>query len=408
MRIITMAIIKKIIHFFESDYHFRTTLLAGLIFLFQSGCNYEQSDPLRNMTDPLNGWKVTSSGLWIRNNLTEISALKTGPFLRLADGSILTAENNSKCISVNEGYFWTSNPFFAEPEKYSIGERALIKTSKGVIIIAFYNTMEMANWNWQTDIHDSPDAILPTYVVRSLDDGKTWQNLQKLHNEWTGAIRDILETDNGSIVFTSMMMQHNPGHHSVVTYTSKDDGLTWLRSNIIDIGGVGHHGGVTEATIELLQDGRIWMLMRTNWGYFWEAFSEDEGLTWKDFRATDIDASSAPGLLNRMKSGRLVLVWNRYYPEGRTSYPMTGGDNNWSEVPVSNHREELSIMFSSDDGISWTKPVVIAKVNPIASYTGINNRISYPYLFEAHPGVLYVTTGQGNLKIVLNENDYNL
>jgi len=272
--------------------------------------------------------------------------------------------------------------------------------------MAFYNTKEMANWNWRTDIHDSPDAILPTYVVRSLDDGKTWQNLQKLHDDWTGAIRDILETGDGSIVFTSMMMQHNPGHHSVVTYTSKDDGLTWLRSNIIDLGGVGHHGGVTEATIELLHDGRIWMLMRTNWGYFWEAFSEDDGLTWKDFKATNIDASSAPGLLNRMQSGRLVLVWNRYYPEGRLYYPLTGGDNNWSEVPVSNHREELSVMFSDNDGGSWSKPVVIAKVSPVASYNQIDNRISYPYLFEVRPGVLWITTGQGNLKIVLNEEDF--
>jgi hypothetical protein len=402
-----MFIKKNLVVSSTSPYFYSlSTFLIGLYLLLLSGCKPEKQGTGRSMYDDPEGWKIASSGLWIRNNLLEIAALKTGPFIRLADGSILTAESNRICISTNEGYFWTNYPVFAEPDKYTIGERALIRTSKGVIIMAFYNTKEMANWNWRTDIHDSPDAILPTYVVRSLDDGKTWQNLQKLHDDWTGAIRDILETGDGSIVFTSMMMQHNPGHHSVVTYTSKDDGLTWLRSNIIDLGGVGHHGGVTEATIELLHDGRIWMLMRTNWGYFWEAFSEDDGLTWKDFKATNIDASSAPGLLNRMQSGRLVLVWNRYYPEGRLYYPLTGGDNNWSEVPVSNHREELSVMFSDNDGGSWSKPVVIAKVSPVASYNQIDNRISYPYLFEVRPGVLWITTGQGNLKIVLNEEDF--
>src|SRR5690606_20053438 len=119
----------------------------------------------------------------------------------------------------------------------------------------------------------------------------------------------------------------NPGHHTTVTYTSKTNGLNWIRSNVIDLGGVGHHSGAMEATIEQLRDGRIWMLIRTNWGVFWEAFSENEGLTWKQFRPTDIDASSTPGLLTRLKSGRLFLVWNRKLPVGieECDFPFSGG-----------------------------------------------------------------------------------
>jgi len=352
------------------------------------------------------GWKITSTGFWIRENITELNNLKTGPFVRLADGSLLTAEGASSLISNDEGYTWTSYPVFADHAKYAIGEKALIRTSHGIIIMAFYNTAEMSEFIWQTDIHDCPGAILPTYAVRSLDGGKTWQDLQKLLAEWTGSIRDMIETKDGNIIFTSMMMQHNPGHHSVVTYTSKDDGKSWLQSNIIDLGGVGHHGGVTEATIEQLTDGRIWMLMRTNWGFFWEAYSENEGLLWKDIKATAIDASSAPGQLTRMQSGRLVLVWNRYYPEGKTEYPLTGGDNNWSEVPVSNHREELSIMFSDNDGKTWSNPRVIARITAVAKATGVNKTLAYPYLFEKKPGTLWITTGQGALRISLNEKNY--
>jgi len=351
------------------------------------------------------GWKITTSGFWIRDKISDLNKLRVGPFIRLSDNDIITVEGEKSLISSDEGYTWKEYPVFTEPGKYTIGEHALIRTSKGIIILAFYNLAEKANWNWDTDIHDSPGAILPTYAVRSLDGGKTWQNLQKLHDEWTGSIRDIIETVNGNIVFTSMMMQHTPGHHAVVTYTTKDDGVSWIRSNIIDLGGIGNHGGVMEATIEQLHDGRIWMLMRTNWGYFWEAFSEDDGLIWKDFKATNIDASSAPGILSRMQSGRLVLIWNRYYPEGKNEYPLTGGDNNWSEVPVSNHRGELSIMFSDDDGLSWSKSLVIAKVTAISSITKTNNQISYPYFFEAKPGLMWITTGQGGLRIALYEKD---
>lgn len=156
-------------------------------------------------------------------------------------------------------------------------ERAILSTSNGVIVLAFMNLKERANWDWQEEISDSPGARLPTYTVRSLDGGKTWQDVQKLHNEWTGAIRDMIETENGNIVFTSMMMWHHPGHHTVLTYKSGNEGKTWERSNIIDLGGIGHHSGVTEATLESLPQGKLWLLMRTNWGTFWEAFSTDDG-----------------------------------------------------------------------------------------------------------------------------------
>ena len=345
--------------------------------------------------------KITSTGFWIPDQVKEITGLKMGPFVRLADGGILTVDDTKSFISKDEGKTWTGYPIFSQPNKFSIRpERALIRTRSGAIILAFANDKETANWNWKKEISDSPGAILPTYAVRSLDGGKTWQDVQKLHDDWTGAIRDIIETKDGNVVFTSMMMRHNPGHHAVVTYTSKNDGKSWIRSNVIDLGGIGHHGGVTESTLEQLKNGRLWMLLRTNWGKFWQTFSDDEGLTWKEFKPTNIDASSAPGALKRLQSGRLVLVWNRYYPEGKKEFPLSGGDGQWSEVPVSNHRQELSIMFSNDDGKSWTQPVVISRTMKKGT------QISYPYLFEAKPGEVWITTMFGELRIRLNEKDF--
>lgn len=346
--------------------------------------------------------KMTSNGKWIPNNAEELQGLKMGPFVRLQDGSILTVDGSGTqmgencCISMDEGRTWAEYPIFANPSNYAIRpERALLQTRKGVTILAFSNNREMSGGDWNEKIHDMPGAILPTYTVRSTDGGKTWKDLQKLHDSWTGAIRDIIETRDGNIIFTSMMMQHDPGRHSVVTYTSKDEGRSWIRSNVIDLGGVGHHAGVTEATIEQLSDGRIWMLMRTNWGKLWEAYSEDEGLTWKLFNWTGIDASGSPAMLQRLQSGKLVLVWNRMYPEGKTEYPLSGGDGHLSEVPASFHRDELSIMFSGNDGKSWSQPVVIARKG-----------MAYPYVFEANPGELWITTMQGGLRIKLNEKDF--
>ena len=260
------------------------------------------------------------------------------------------------------------------------------------------NMRDMSAFNWDTKTSDAPGARLPTCVVRSTDGGKTWEEPLRLHDDWTGAIRDITQTPKGTIVFTSMMLRHNPGRHTVLTYASKDDGKTWTPSNVIDLGGAGNHGGVTEATLEPLRDGRIRMLMRTNWKVFWDVYSDDDGLSWRTMGPSMIDASSAPGLLDRLASGRLVLIWNRYFPEGQNTYPLMGGDNQWSEVPVSNHRREMSIMFSDDDGKTWSKPVVFARHKA--------DRLAYPYLFEAKPGELWLTTMYGDLRLKLHEKDF--
>ena len=345
--------------------------------------------------------RITSTGYWIPKNVEEIKGLKPGPFVRLADGAVLTVDSNQTYLSRDEGRTWKAYSLIADTAKFNISPVAIIRTSRHVIIISFVNLKEMANWNWQNDIHDSPGAILPTYAVRSLDGGKTWQDMQKLHEDWTGSDRDIIETRDGSIVLTSMIMRHHPGHHTVLTYTSKDEGKTWTASNIIDLGGSGNHSGVMESTLVQLRDGHLWMLMRTNWGNFWQTFSNDDGLTWKEVGPTSIDASAAPGILKRLQSGRLVLVWNRLFPEGKMAYPLHGGDGNLSELPASWQRDELSIMFSGDDGKTWGKPVVIARV------TKKETQLSYPSIFEAKPGEISITTSfRSKLGIKLYEKDF--
>jgi sialidase-1 len=351
--------------------------------------------------------KITVNGYWIHDKAEEMRGLKSGPFVRLANGDLLTVDMNNSCISKDDGKTWKEYPIFVDTGRFDIRiERVLLRTRSGVVILAFANGKEMANWNWQDSIADSPGATLPTYAVRSLDEGKTWQAPQKLHDEWTGANRDIIETKDGNIVLSTMMLQHNPAHHAVVTYTSKTNGLNWVRSNLIDLGGVGSHGGVSEATIEQLNDGRLWMLMRTNWGRFWEAYSNNDGLSWGNFKPTKIDASSAPGMLKRLKSGRLVLVWNRVYPEGKKEYTLMGGDGIYSEVDHSNHREELSIMFSDDDGKKWSNPVVLARITEQSKV----KRLSYPRVFEARPGEIWITTTYsafaGELSVKVMEKDF--
>lgn len=346
---------------------------------------------------------IHSGGITLHRGVEEMPGLKMGPFVRLGNGNLLTVEQSGALISGDEGETWQARPMFPNGEaqggkQYSISnERAVYRTREGQIIVAFMNLAEK-RWTWSEALGDAPGARLPTYVVRSTDDGQTWETPQKLHDEWTGAIRNMIETRDGAIVFTSMMMRHNPGRHAVLTYRSVDGGQTWRPSNVIDLGGAGHHDGALEPVIVQRNDGKLWMLIRTNWLTFWTAESNDDGKSWHPHGPSGIAASSAPAMITRLQSGRLMLLWNRPYAEGKSSHPLVGGDRQWSAVPVSNHRAELSLAFSGDDGKTWTAPVVIARKR--------GSWISYPYVFEAKPGEIWVTTMQGGLRVKLREQDF--
>ncbi|KAF5030797.1 BNR repeat-like domain protein [anaerobic digester metagenome] len=233
-----------------------------------------------------------------------------------------------------------------------------------------------------------------------------------MHDDWTGAIRSIIETKNGTVVFTAMKLLHNPGRHAVLTYSSKDNGATWTASNVLDnASSKGHHSGLMESTVLQLNDGRLWHLIRTNWDYIYESFSSDEGLTWNTPKKTDFDASSSPHSLIRLQSGRLILVWNRLYPEGKTYSPRFGGerDPNLSEVAASWMRHELSISFSDNDGKTWTTPRVIARYKDYTqpeNNTDSSKWISYGHVVELNPGIIMITTESGGLRITFNELDF--
>lgn len=306
----------------------------------------------------------------------EMPDLKLGPFVRLPDGGLLTAEEKSSFVSYDNGKTWKEYRIFTEDEPFQIKpERVIMRLNSGTLLLVMNNwAVEKIHWNHKTN-KPFPDMHRPTYLLRSFDDGKTWSKPQLLYGGYNGSLRDAIQLKDDTVVIMGQELIYEEGRNSSRAYVSTDDGVNWTKAHLLDVGSEkGDHSGTIEGTLVQLNDGRIWTLLRTYHGWFYEAFSEDNGLNWtpRPPAKSKIRSTGSPGMIKRLADGRLILIWNAIPNKGFV------------------RREELSVAFSSDEGKTWTPPLVIAK-NP-------SGRVSYPYMFESKPGVLWITTMQGNFR----------
>ncbi|OGV81817.1 MAG: hypothetical protein A3K19_26495 [Lentisphaerae bacterium RIFOXYB12_FULL_65_16] len=337
---------------------------------------------------------VEDDGRWVHPLCQPLAATRHGPFVELSDGSLGTIDEQGLRSSRDEGATWTdATPVCAGVPPTEPAAHYVVRTRAGVLVMLY---LDMGNWkfSWDDAVGEpKDDCRLELWVVRSEDGGKTWVDRQRVLDGYNANFFGFIETRTGRLVACVEHLVTNPGHWVALSLFSEDAGKTWKRSNLIDVGGHGHHDGATEPTLAELSDGRLLMLIRTNLDRFWQAFSEDGGRYWRTIEPTQIDASSSPGHLLRLRSGRLALAWNRVRAAGsdpgrplcRALSALEMKPTPASEVVASWFREELSLAFSTDDGRTWTEPLVIARQK--------GGQLSYPYLFERRPGELWALAG---------------
>ena len=316
--------------------------------------------------------------------------------VRLADGNILTVAGNTVMVSEDDGKSWCEKgPVYTGPPPGIPDGGLLLRTQNDWVVMIYVDTGSFI-WNWNDETRSADqNAKLDVWAIRSPDGGKTWLDRQRIMEGYCGALISMIQMSRGAIVAPVQILLRNPDRHAMTSYMSEDDGLTWSHANIIDVGGNGHHDGAMEATIAELTNGSLLMLIRTNFDYFWESFSTDQGRSWRILQKTALDASSAPGYLLRLASGRLCLVWNRLQASDGAPPPRRSGQ--YSEAEASWFRDELSIAFSDDEAQSWTEPQIVATKD-------VRPHPCYPSMFEHSPGLIWVAAG--TMKFSLKEADF--
>lgn len=232
---------------------------------------------------------------------------------------------------------------------------------------------------------DRPGEILDIWHVRSLNDRKRWDTPKRI---WVGRGDDLLsgiQLVSGRLLlpfsFENSRTWENRGggffdftyvgDYSVNVLYSDDDGETWRSSNedlSVETPDLFTYGANEPVALQL-KDGRVWMLIRTERGRFYESFSDD-GSKWSRPQPSSLISSDAPAALLRLKDGSILLFSNAClrYPYGYGGrYVLHGAisrdeGKNWlgyrevARDPTRNEPESLQ----EDYGIGYTFPTLLA------------------------------------------------
>ena len=208
-------------------------------------------------------------------------------------------EGDVDCWASKDGVFWEKrgNPTPNDPGTVRMNVAAGRAVNGDHVVLCSA---------WQM----KPRRVLPAWVSRSSDGGRTWNVIKQFPSAepgWTEFVPfgPIVPGADGRLHTTcySRGLKDVSARH-VWHFTSKDDGRTWQRGSVI---GPNHN----ETSIFHLEGKRWLAAARTNPLYRIELFrSEDDGLTWKGAEPITQTRELNAHLL-RLKDGQILLSYGK-------------------------------------------------------------------------------------------------
>ena len=216
-----------------------------------------------------------------------------------------------------------------------------------------------------------------TWCVRSEDYGRHWGELYEIpmnHRYTCGKCHRAVRLPSGTLLLGyswdvpceqgRTLQEEGQMDLRAGVMRSTDNGLTWTNGGDTTATYERLNGGAVSGTDEpalvVLDDGSVYMLMRTGAKALYEAHSTDEGLTWHDIQPSPLRGTNAPAALGRFEAGGHKGIWCVW-------------DNAADRFP-------LCAAASFDGCKTWTAPRDIG-----FPYTG---QASYPSCEQAPDGTL--------------------
>ena len=275
-------------------------------------------------------------------------------------------------VSTDAGSRW-SEPrvaFSYEAGMGSVGNPFPLATPDGVLHVLAVRFHKLGgDWAKESKSH----SVVVHYS--SPDAGQTWEGPHPVNfgKTYTGALNSAISLLSGRLLLAlSCPSDRFGGRSSCVSTCSDDNGETWQTGGqelIVPDGDQPGHPGALEPVLLELMDGRVWMIIRTQTGYFYEAFSDDKGSTWSEPAKTRFQAPNAPGAVCRLDNGNVLFCWNDL-----SRYPSDASGSK---------RQYLHIALSTDDGQTFGPSVEVARRRENEAE---DTNVAYPYLTPTADG----------------------
>ena len=223
-----------------------------------------------------------------------------------------------------------------------------------------------------------------------------WTLPESIWRGYTGSVNSVIQTREGRIILpfaylTSRVWSDRgegpdafwyAGQYNTTVVYSDDNGESWEVSPSelkVQTPSIGRYGAVEPVVLQL-QDGRVWMLIRTQTGRFYESFSKD-GNVWSQPKPTRLISSDSPAGIVRLPDKRIVLIWNKCL---RFPYALGG-------------RHVLHAAISEDEGKTWIGSREVARdpLRHLPPPPDGDHGTAYPYPLALKEGKVVMVTGQG-------------
>ena len=251
-----------------------------------------------------------------------------GDFIRLKDGSILyvfTAYVTEDWLDHGEAVLVPLRSS-DEGESWEMGE-PIVRRAEGMANVMSVSLLRMQNGDiglFYLQKIDKGGAMYDEYLLRrSSDEGKTWGEPTVCieSNAYYCVNNDrVIRLSSGRILVPATVAiprdktDYTEGTNPTETtaFYSDDDGATWQQSRtVLKTLFANDKTGLQEPGVMELPDGRVWIWMRTDLGFQYEAFSSDGGETFEGLRPNLFFTSPcAPLQAKRVGDKYTVAIFN--------------------------------------------------------------------------------------------------
>lgn len=197
-----------------------------------------------------------------------------------------------------------------------------------------------------------------TYLLRSVDSGKTWSAPEQLPAGILGPIKNKpFELGNGTLVCGSSVESYQAW--SCWMELTPDGGKTWEKHGPLNL--PDHLYGIIQPAVFGTEDGKLAVLCRSRDIHrMVRSTSDDGGRTWSTPDAIDLPQNNSGLDATLLRDGRVVLIYNH----------------------STDARTPLNLAVSGDMGRTW-KPGPVLETDP--------GEYSYPAILQASDGTIHMT-----------------